>query len=346
VLESSALPTCTQIANVKSGLIRSYFANQIYLVYHREIEIAEAKALFARWRDCGPWVPLVPALVLQDYDLSSIPQQQCNFSDAEIVDLVNWFKSSINPNGIAVLDVWAPTSSPSGTLAYARRTFCNGQANLMRNTLKADNTAQPTWLIRLGLQPDERIDLPLSCGIGCSYYFDAAVMDTYSGIASGKTHALWENWCGDLSTTPGQYSTSAKQNLTTWIDAKVSQRSVVTYDLVVVGMNYNADQCGRDTGGPGDDPVPVASTNAAPDEGGRNWHAYSDVMWARLRPDGPSFNYWGGISLDLQILQVHSRMSDGDAVPLYEQLKSNSQYVGKYSSALNEAAGIFYRAPN
>src|SRR3990172_4433528 len=62
------IPTKTQVQNALRLLTKSYAANRLYLIYHREVPTKEARQLFTWWRKtCPRDVELIPTLVLSMY---------------------------------------------------------------------------------------------------------------------------------------------------------------------------------------------------------------------------------------------------------------------------------------
>lgn len=152
-------PPRQEIINAAGLLTGSYGANRLYLIYHKEMPIEDARRIFAWWRAaCPASVELVPALLLRMYDKHQTPV----FTAAEVRGLGDCFHATINPDRVAIYDVSAKRDQGAALAALAER-FPNG-------------------LIRLGAQPTEAIAAP----------FTAAVQDTWSGFCHGtRNQADW-----------------------------------------------------------------------------------------------------------------------------------------------------------
>ena len=144
-------PTREEIEKA-ARVLEGYGANRLYLIYHREVPIDEARQLFTWWRESCPRIELVPALVLNMYDRSRTRV----FSDEELDALAAFFHERINSRRLAIYDIAAHREAGDSLAVLARRF--------------------PAGLIRLGLQPDEAIQAP----------FVGAVADTWSALCHGK----------------------------------------------------------------------------------------------------------------------------------------------------------------
>ena len=100
---------------------------------------------------------LVPTLVLRMYDQQQTPV----FTSDELRRLVEFFQRSINAEQLAVYDVYPKRDQGEALIILAEQ--------------------YPKGLIRVGIQPEEKIGPP----------FIAAVQDTWSGFCHGKTNADW-----------------------------------------------------------------------------------------------------------------------------------------------------------
>jgi hypothetical protein len=278
-------PTETDIRNAAKLLTDTYAANRLYLVYHHEVPLQEAEQVFRWWRQyCPETVQLVPTLVLQMYD----EQQTPVFTTDELQHLAGSFKRSINGEQIAVYDV------------YPKR----DQGEALR--LLAEQ--YPRGLVRVGIQPDEKIEPP----------FVAAVQDTWSGVCHGKTNADW------LDRGFGA------ETLRQWVADRNLQRHCVTWDLIVVAWDYAATERG---GYPGYDD---AAKNM-PLPAGRNRLAADEILRTA------KFGCVAGFSSDLLILQANSAnpAHDGPQASFYETLKRGKAYTGYYSVPFQEIVAIY-----
>jgi hypothetical protein len=143
-------------------------------------------------------VTLVPTLVLMMYDKQQTPV----FTPEQLRRLVQFFQQSINAEQVAVYD------------AYPSRD--QGEA------LKILAEQYPKGLIRVGIQPDEKIGAP----------FMGAVQDTWSGFCHGKTNADW------LDRGFGA------ETLRKWVENRNQQSHPVAWDLIVVAWDYSATERG------------------------------------------------------------------------------------------------------
>jgi hypothetical protein len=128
--------------------------------FHYEVALEEAERAFTSWRrHCPQTVQVVPALLLRMYDKGQSPV----FNPEELRRLVAFFKQAISPDLLAVYDVYA-TRDQGDALKFLAEQY-------------------PKGLIRLGIQPGERIRPP----------FATAVQDTWSGFSHGKTNEDWKD---------------------------------------------------------------------------------------------------------------------------------------------------------
>ncbi|MBI5773742.1 MAG: hypothetical protein HZA89_08370 [Verrucomicrobia bacterium] len=156
---ATVMPWQTQVERAARLLTTTYAANRLYLIYHREVPVEEARTLFRWWRKaCPQSVEIVPALVLRMYDRARTPV----FAADELASVAEFFRDTINAHHLAIYDIAAQRDL--GTAApILDRLF-------------------PAGLIRLGLQPGEALDAP----------FTAAVADTWSALCHGRRNT--EDW--------------------------------------------------------------------------------------------------------------------------------------------------------
>jgi len=153
-------PSDAEVANAARVLTRDAAANRLYLIYHHELPLHEAREVFLAWRKaCPPEVELVPTLVLRMYDKRQTPV----FTADELASLCDFFKSHLQARCVAVYDV------------HAKRDHGAGLAVLAKHF--------PRGLVRVGLQPGEPLAEP----------FVAAVEDTWSGFCHGLTNDDWRS---------------------------------------------------------------------------------------------------------------------------------------------------------
>jgi len=276
-------PNENQIHNAARLLTQDYNANRLYLIYQKEIPLVEAERVFQMWRTaCPSEIELVPALMLNG---GSTNQPEL-FSPLEIRRLSEFFKHEVNPNRIAV--------------------FCSHRANEV--SLSALQTNFGTGLIRLGLQPSDKLQAP----------FSGAVAHTWSAFCSGQSNE-------EL-----QRDASGLEALRKWIDVRNEQPIPVVWSLGIVGCNLS--KTANDTLPVHDDPernAPVAS--------GRNATVFSELLQRTGR------GTFGGFNADLQALQLSSGAvsHDGSGYSFYEMLKRGQLYVGYYARPFLEIVNAY-----
>jgi hypothetical protein len=284
---ASAPPTDQEIGNAARLLTGSYAANRLYLVYHHEIPLDEAERAFKSWRrHCPATVELVPTLLLRMYDTGKSEV----FTSQELRRLVRFFQRWINAGQIAVYDVHAHRDQGESLKCLAEQ--------------------YPKGLIRVGIQPGEKIRPP----------FAAAVQDTWSGFCHGKTPADWQERGFGADT------------LRRWVQDRNQQQRPVVWDLIVVAWDYSATPRGSYPG------YDDAAKNM-PLPAGRNRLATEEIL-RTAQPD-----CLGGFSSDLLILEANSRSPahDGAAASFYDTLKRGAVYRGYYAGPLEEITRIFQR---
>lgn len=152
---ATRMPAKDEVQNAARLLTKSYAANRLYLIYHRELSPEQARQLFAWWREAlAAGVELVPTLVLRMYDRTQTPV----FPTNELAELAAFFQEKINPLRLAIYDVTVRQQAPDAVGVLARKF--------------------PAGLIRVGLQPGEPLEAP----------FTAGVEDTWSALCHGKAN--------------------------------------------------------------------------------------------------------------------------------------------------------------
>jgi hypothetical protein len=150
---ATPIPERAQVENAGRLLTGSYAASRLYLIYHRELPIEDARRLFRWWREaCPAGVEIVPALVLRMYDKARTPV----FSADELGALADFLHEEINARRLAIYDI-AVRDPSAEALAILSRRF-------------------PAGLIHLGVQPGQALATPIT----------AAVADTWSALCHGK----------------------------------------------------------------------------------------------------------------------------------------------------------------
>ena len=282
---ASPSPTESDIRSAAKLLTDTYAANRLYLVYHAETPVEDAVQVFGWWRrHCPQTVTLVPTLVLRTYDKQQTPV----FTPEQLRRLVEFFQRSINADQVAVYDV------------YGNRDQGEAQKTLAEQ--------YPRGLIRVGIQPDEKIGPP----------FVAAVQDTWSSLCHGKTDADW------LDRGFGA------ETLRKWVEKRNRQDGPVAWDLIVVAWDYSATERG---GYPGYDD---AAKNM-PLPAGRNRLGVQEILQAGR------VGCVAGFSSDLLILQANSEnlAHDGRQASFYQTLKRGEPYRGYYAVPLQEIVDIY-----
>jgi len=298
---SDTSPTTTQTMNAKRVLREKYHTNVLYLIYHKQFDIATAKNVFLTWKNAqvfDTYAPhLIPTLVLQNYQ-----DNGCNFrtDNNELHDFLLWLKTNINSEAIAVYDIY-------NTQVNSSRNFCN-QMNIIQSVYGGKQ------IYRVGLQPGEKLVSP----------FTRASQDTYSAVSSGETNTLWQTSCGFSG------HSTAKKVLEAWINERVG-KNIVSWNFINVAFDYSKNPpCGAEGYEAGDRPLPAE----------RNYPLVHDTIVLRY-PGGGGNPTWGGFSVDLKILHIHSNYKDGSANSFYSQIKQNKKYQGYFSVPMNEIGGVF-----
>lgn len=276
-------PTDPEIRNATRLLTGPYAANRLYLIYHHEISVEDVRRVFTSWRQhCPATVQLVPTPLLRIYDKG----QSEVFTPEELCRLVEFFKRTINPDQVAVYDVHAHRDQGE-SLKYLEREY-------------------PKGLVRVGIQPEEKIQPP----------FVTAVQDTWSGFCHGKTNADWQD------------RGFGAETLRRWVEDRNQDHGRVVWDLIVVAWDYSVTARG---GYPGYDD---AAKNM-PLPAGRNRLAVEEIL--------RTAQGLGGFSSDLLILQAnsHNPAHDGLNASFYETLKQGEVYRGYYSGPFQDIATIF-----
>lgn len=283
---ATSMPMRGEIENAARLLTSTYAANRLYLIYHCEVAVEDARKLFLWWRAaCPDSVEIVPALVLRAYDKAQTPV----FGPRDLGALVSFFREELRVSRLAVYDIASGRDQGAG--------------------LKVVADAFPDGIVRLGLQPDERLDAP----------FASAVADTWSALCHGRRND--EDW-----RQPG----FGAETLRKWVAARDADTPPVVWNLVAVAWDYAATGRG---GYPGYDD---AEKNM-PLPGGRNRLAM------QLIRDTAKAGRCGGFSSDLYILHENSRSTahDGRERSFYECLKRGENYRGFYAVPFQEIVTLF-----
>jgi hypothetical protein len=282
---ATSAPTQEEVRTAAKWLTGPGAANRLYLIYHKEISLDEAEQVFRWWRSaCPESAALVPTFVLKMYDAPQTPV----FTPEEIRRLSGSLSSG--PNTFAAVYDVMPNRNQGPALPELARNF-------------------PSGLIRVGLQPEEKLEPP----------FVAAVQDTWSGFCHGKRNQ--EDWL-----QPGFGADTLKK----WVEARNSSSAAIAWNLVVVAWDYSVTDRGAYPGY--DDaeknmPLPRGRTQ----------------LGAKLIRDTAKPPSFAGFSSDLYILHENSRSTahDGREGSFYECLKRGKDYSGYYSAALKELIEVY-----
>lgn len=300
-LPGDIVPTEQEIKTACESMSGKYNSNKLYVIYHRQFEIEEAKNVFNYWRTYGAQhgIEIVPTIVLESYATPT----KLNFTDQEIIDLANWSKANINDKEFGIYDVYIRQSA--GGLQDLQLTKINEQVNIP--------------MVRVGLQPGEKMNT----------YFSSGVQDTWSAECQGLTNELWEN--------PRYYKGTNKYGrklLQEWVNERLSGESrKIIWNLIPVAWDYDAPLDPFGYIFPGDN----ALTNDAPVEGRVSLSQEYIVSWY---PAGKSNKLFGGFSCDLHILEANS-YGKPETPTFYDQLRSGGSYEGKYAAVMNEIGKVY-----
>lgn len=294
-------PTAAQVEQASKSLRNEFHGNKLYIVYHRQFELEEAKTTFAVWKNWGDQLgmEIVPAIVLQDYTADAL----LNFTDEEIVAFADWCKTNVNDKEFGIYDVYIRHQSGS---------VQDMQIAKIKERI-GDN------LVHVGLQPGSELNA----------HMKAAVEDTWTAECQGLTNELWEN--------PVYYrgtNVYGRRLLEKWVaerkDGEDDRR--ITWNMIPVAWDYDnpVDPLGYIS--PGDN----ALTNDPPIAGRLALcHKYIELAYKTL--DNPKF---GGYSCDLRILELNSA-GHPEAPTFYEQLRQGNTYEGHFGSAMVQVAELF-----
>lgn len=277
-------PTASEVRNAARVLAGHYHANRLYLIYHKEVPIPEFGRLLRHWREaCPAGVDLVPTLVLRMYDKAGT----LVFTADEAREVCTLARQA-GCRRMAVYDVM-PGRDQGPALEVLAGEF-------------------PGRLIRVGVQPEEKIGQP----------FSAAVQDTWSGISAGRSHEDWLR--------PG----FGADTLRGWVRARNAQSKPVAWDLIAVAWDYSSTEHGEYPGY--DDAAKNDPLSAVRNALGL------DLILNEARP-----GLLRGFSSDLLIVESNARHPnrDGPAASLYPALKAGRPYRGTFAGALDEIASLY-----
>ena len=293
---------------IKNGvkiLVETYKANLLYLFYHRQFEIEEAKKVLLTWKEAakGLNVKLIPTVLLQDYSNYSTPALgPMNFTDEELLEFAQWSQENFGEE-FGIFDVYVRQSN--GSLQDAQLT-----------KLKE---AIGNNLVFVGAQPN----IPLC------HHFKRAVQDTWTAECQGNTNELW--------VSPRNGQNVGKKLLDQWVSDRVKNESrPITWDLIPVAWDYE-ETTAKDEYGyicPGDN----ALYNDPPIPG--RLRLSKDAIFAQY-PGSWRNDKLAGLSSDLTILQANSAGCTKDRDSFYEAIRTGKVYEGYFAGAINEIADVY-----
>lgn len=296
-----SVPTRQQITNACKSLNQRYFADKLYVVYHRQFETDQAKEIYTLWNECAKneGITIVPTVVIECYNTPS----SMNFSNQEICDLAEWSTRNININEFGIYDV------------YIRQAEGSAQ-DLQMATIKERIGNK---LVRVGLQPGETL----------SKHCVAGVEDTWTAECQGLTNELWNN-----PMAVNGSDNIGRKLLESWVAERVDGESRrIVWDMIPVAWDYEKplDEYGYVC--PGDD----ALINDPPiDDRIELCHQAISESY----PEAMLTPKFGGYSCDLHILEANSA-GKPESPSFYEQLRKDLPYKGYFSSAMTQVSELY-----
>ena len=294
-------PTEQEINNSAKALAQTYYGNKLYVTYHRQFEIATAKTVLSYWKTYGDQygLEIVPTVVLETYANSA----NMNFTDAELTEFASWCKTNINSNEFGIYDV------------YIR----HQEGSIQDLQMAVMHEAVGDKLIRVGLQPGEKIN----------QYISGGVEDTWTAECQGITNELWEN-----PVTVNGTNKYGKLLLQEWIMERINgENKRIVWNKIPVAWDYDkpVDSLGYIC--PGDD----ALINDPPLKGRIE---LCDKYIAQWYKENNALDRFYGYSSDLHILEANS-WGKPERPSFYEQLRKNEPYKGYFADAMLEIASVY-----
>ncbi|WP_126974466.1 hypothetical protein [Gynurincola endophyticus] len=296
-----SLPTATEIENSCKALSTTYNGNKLYVTYHRQFELEDAKKVFSLWKKYGNQygLTIVPTVVLQSY----AKEEKLNFSDEEIIMFTKWCLENIDANEFGIYDV------------YVR----HAEGSVQDIQMAAINQAVGNKLIRVGLQPGEKINQHIAGG----------VEDTWTAECQGITNELWEH-----PVTVHGTNKYGRLLLEEWILERINgENKRVVFNKIPVAWDYDEPVDSFGYVCPGDD----ALINDPPLKGRIE---LCDQYIAQWYKENNAMEKFYGYSCDLHILEANS-YGKPERPSFYQQIKSNQEYKGYFSDAMLEIAGVY-----
>ena len=259
-------PPMSYIENACQRMRNDYHPDKLYVIYHRQFEIEEAKAVLRIWKTYANQnnMEVVPTVVLQSY----ANPMNMNFSTDEINELVHWSIENINRNWFGIYDVY--TRDAQGSPQYLQ--------------VAAIKAVIGNKLVMVGMQPD--------VALNASYKY--AVQDTWTAECQGRTNELWEN--------PVYYrgtNVYGRKLLEKWVKERVDgEQRCIVWNMIPVAWDYDTNDplsydCPGDNQYTNDPPIPGRIALC---------HKYITACYT----NGIKNIKFGGYSCDLHILQANS----------------------------------------
>ncbi len=309
-MASERVPHEGFIKNGVKMLVETYKANLLYIFYHRQFEIDEAKKVMLMWKDAAKDlnVKLIPTILLQDYSNYTRPKDSpLNFTDDELIEFAQWSQENFGEE-FGIFDVYIRQDEGSSQSAQIKK---------LKNLI-GDN------LVFVGAQPN----VPL-----CEH-FKRAVQDTWTAECQGNTNELWSNPIGGQNV--------GKKLLEQWVSDRVrNEDRPITWDLIPVAWDYE-ETTAKDQYGyicPGDN----ALYNDPPIPG--RLVLCKDAIFGQY-PGSWKNEKLAGLSCDITILQANSAGCTRDKDSFYEAIRTGKEYKGYFAGAINEIAEIYESVKN
>lgn len=296
------LPTSAEIKNAVTRCRDDYHGRTLYVTYHRQFEIEDAKTVLKYWKQHAEklGMVIVPVVVLEDYATPAA----LNFTEKEISDFARWCVDNINTREFGVYDIYHNRQEP--------KTPQDGQLAVIHGRIG-------NKIVRVGVQPGETLNVSVF----------RAVQDAWTAECQGLTNELWEN--------PVNYKDSdnyGRKLLENWVaDRVVNHGKRITWCLIPVAWDYEAPVDPYGYVCPGDDALindpPIA---------GRISKCATTIL--KGYPEGIKKQKFGGFSCDLHILDANSA-GKPESPSFYEQIKANQTYTGYFAEAMQQVATVY-----
>lgn len=302
-LREDRLPIEVEIENACHALSQQYHGNKLYVVYHRQFEISGAKESFLLWEKYGKKFGLiiVPTLVLESY----AKVEKLNFSNAELLSLVQWCLTEINSKELGIYDVYirhGKGSRQDHQLSHLRKHIGN-------------------HLVRVGLQPGEMLNENMIAG----------VEDTWTAECQGITNDLWE-----FPKTVSGNERYGRALLEQWLLERIKgEERRIVWNKIPVAWDYDDPVDSYGYVCPGDD----ALINDPPIPGRLT---LCDKYIQNYFKKHHAEHKFHGYSCDLHILEANS-YGKPEEPSFYTCLRNGKPYKGYFAGAMNELGEIYLK---